>query len=122
MINISKIFCALVFIGIVSCSESNMHPHLMNKKECIYISVRSYFHCHRYLVRNDSLQNELFEILNNAKSDFVKMPPRLVITIKGKKKDQSFFVCDDHIKDEEGKTYKCSKNIEKELYRITQGN
>lgn len=107
----------------ISCSGTNIQPQLMNRQECKYISIRDYFNHHRYIIRNDSLLNELFEVLQSAKyCDVIKMPPRLVITIKGRKSDQTFFICDDCIKEKERRIYKCNKNIEKELYRIMKEN
>ena len=123
MKNILKIFYIIGILCMISCSGTNIQPQLMNRQECKYISIRDYFNRHRYITRNDSLLNELFEILQSAKYyDVIKMPPRLVITIKGIKSDQTFFVCDNCIKDKGRRIYKCNKDIEKELYRIMKEN
>lgn len=50
------------------------------------------------------------------------MPPRLVLTIKGTNYHQTFFICDDYIKDDKRKIYRCKKNIEKELKKIIKDN
>ena len=40
------------------------------------------------------------------------------LTIKGRNYHQTFFICDNYIKDDKRKIYRCKKNIEKELKKI----
>ena len=66
---------------------------------------------------------ELYELLQNATlCDIIKLPPRLVLTIKGTNYHQTFFICDDYIKDDKRKIYRCKKNVEKELKKIIKDN
>ena len=50
----------------------------------------------------------------------IKLPPRLVLTIKGRNYHQTFFICDNYIKDDKRKIYRCKKNIEKELKKMIE--
>ena len=60
----------------------------------------------------------IFQSKNCMNSYIIKLPPRLVLTIKGRNYHQTFFICDNYIKDDKRKIYRCKKNIEKELKKI----
>ena len=99
------------------------HPNLINKKVCKQILVKNYFDDNEYIINDDISIQELYELLQNATlCDIIKLPPRLVLTIKGTNYHQTFFICDDYIKDDKRKIYRCKKNIEKELKKIIKDN
>ena len=83
--------------------------------------VKNYFDDNEYIINYDILIQELYELLQNATlCDIIKLPPRLVLTIKGRNYHQTFFICDNYIKDDKRKIYRCKKNIEKELKKMIE--
>lgn len=118
-----KIFCFCGLFCLWNCSKNSMHPNLINKKVCKQILVKNYFDANEYIINDDISIQELYELLQNATlCDIIKLPPRLVLTIKGTNYHQTFFICDDYIKDDKRKIYRCKKNIEKELKKIIKDN
>ena len=86
-------------------------------------NIKNYFDDNEYIINDDISIQELYELLQNATlCDIIKLPPRLVLTIKGTNYHQTFFICDDYIKDDKRKIYRCRKNIEKELKKIIKDN
>ena len=85
--------------------------------------MKNYFNDNEYIINNNVSIQELYELLQNATlCDIIKLPPRLVLTIKGTNYHQTFFICDNYIKDDKRKIYRCKKNIEKELKKIIKDN
>ena len=114
-----KIFCFCGLFCLCDCCKNSIHPNLINKKDCKQILVKNYFDDNEYIINNDISIQELYELLRNATlCDIIKLPPRLVLTIKGRNYHQTFFICDNYIKDDKRKIYRCKKNIEKELKKI----
>ena len=114
-----KIFCLYGLFCLCSCCKNSINPNLINKKVCKQILVKNYFDDNEYIINDDISIQELYELLQNATlCDIIKLPPRLVLTIKGTNYHQTFFICDDYIKDDKRKIYRCKKNIEKELKKI----
>lgn len=114
-----KIFCFCGLFCLCDCYKNSLHPNLINKKVCKQILVKNYFDDNEYIINNDISIQELYELLQNATlCDIIKLPPRLVLTIKGRNYHQTFFICDNYIKDDKRKIYRCKKNIEKELKKI----
>lgn len=114
-----KIFCFCGLFCLWNCCKNSIHPNLINKKVCKQILVKNYFNDNEYIINNNVSIQELYELLQNATlCDITKLPPRLVLTIKGTNYHQTFFICDDYIKDDKRKIYRCKKNIEKELTKI----
>lgn len=114
-----KIFCFCGLFCLCDCYKNSIHPNLINKKVCKQILVKNYFDDNEYIINNDISIQELYELLQNATlCDIIKLPPRLVLTIKGRNYHQTFFICDNYIKDDKRKIYRCKKNIEKELKKI----
>ena len=94
-----KIFCFCVLFCLCDCCKNSIHPNLINKKVCKQILVKNYFDDNEYIINNDILIQELYELLQNATlCDIIKLPPRLVLTIKGRNYHQTFFICDYYIK------------------------
>ena len=88
-----------------------------NSRICLHMQLIAILS--RIGVNNDISIQELYELLQNATlCDITKLPPRLVLTIKGTNYHQTFFICDNYIKDDKRKIYRCKKNIEKELKKI----
>lgn len=118
-----KIFCFCGLFCLWNCCKNSIHPNLINKKVCKQILVKNYFDDNEYIINNNVSIQELYELLQNATlCDIIKLPPRLVLTIKGTNYHQTFFICDDYIKDDKRKIYRCKKNIEKELKKIIKDN
>ena len=118
-----KIFCFCGLFCLWNCCKNSIHPNLINKKDCKQILVKNYFDDNEYIINDDISIQELYELLQNATlCDIIKLPPRLVLTIKGTNYHQTFFICDDCIKDDKRKIYRCRKNIEKELKKIIKDN
>ena len=114
-----KIFCFCGLFCLWNCCNNSIHPNLINKKVCKQILVKNYFNDNEYIINNDISIQELYELLRNATlCDITKLPPRLVLTIKGRNYHQTFFICDNYIKDNKRKIYRCKKNIEKELKKF----
>ena len=114
-----KIFCFCGLFFLWNCCKNSIHPNLINKKVCKQILVKNYFDDNEYIINDDISILELYELLQNATlCDIIKLPPRLVLTIKGRNYHQTFFICDNYIKDDKRKIYRCKKNIEKELKKI----
>ena len=114
-----KIFCFYGLFCLCYCCKNSINPNLINKKVCKQILVKNYFDDNEYTINDDISIQELYELLQNATlCDIIKLPPRLVLTIKGTNYHQTFFICDNYIKDDKRKIYKCKKNIEKELKKI----
>lgn len=114
-----RIFCFCGLFCLWNCCKNSIHPNLINKKVCKQILVKNYFDDNEYIINNDISIQELYELLQNATlCDITKLPPRLVLTIKGRNYHQTFFICDNYIKDDKRKIYRCKKNIEKELKKI----
>ena len=114
-----KIFCFYGLFCLCYCCKNSINPNLINKKVCKQILVKNYFDDNEYILNDDISIQELYELLQNATlCDIIKLPPRLVLTIKGTNYHQTFFICDDYIKDDKRKIYRCKKNIEKELKKI----
>ena len=114
-----KIFCFCGLFCLWNCCKNSIHPNLINKKVCKQILVKNYFNDNGYIINNNVSIQELYELLQNATlCDIIKLPPRLVLTIKGTNYHQTFFICDNYIKDDKRKIYRCKKNIEKELKKI----
>ena len=123
MSKLLKIFCFCGLFCLWNCCKNSIHPNLINKKVCKQILVKNYFNDNEYIINNDVSIQELYELLQNATlCDIIKLPPRLVLTIKGTNYHQTFFICDDYIKDNKRKIYRCKKNIEKELKKIIKDN
>ena len=118
-----KIFCFCGLFCLWNCCKNSIHPNLINKKVCKQILLKNYFDDNEYIINDDISIQELYELLQNATlCDIIKLPPRLVLTIKGTNYHQTFFICDDYIKDDKRKIYRCRKNIEKELKKIIKDN
>ena len=108
-----KIFCFYGLFCLCYCCKNSINPNLINKKVCKQILVKNYFDDNEYIINDDISIQELYELLQNATlCDIIKLPPRLVLTIKGTNYHQTFFICDKR------KIYRCKKNIEKELKKI----
>ena len=76
--------------------------------------MKNYFNDNKYIINDNVSIQELYELLQNATlCDIIKMPPRLVLTIKGTNYHQTFFICDDYIKDDKRKIYRCKKKYRK---------
>lgn len=94
-----KIFCFCGLFCLCDCCKNSIHPNLINKKVCKQILVKNYFDDNEYIINNDISIQELYELLQNATlCDIIKLPPRLVLTIKGRNYHQTFFICDNYIK------------------------
>ena len=107
-----KIFCFCGLFCLWNCCNNSIHPNLINKKVCKQILVKNYFDDNEYILNDDISIQELYELLQNATlCDIIKLPPRLVLTIKGTNYHQTFFICDDYIKDDKRKIYRCKKNV-----------
>lgn len=105
-----KIFCFCGLFCLWNCCKNSIHPNLINKKVCKQILVKNYFNDNEYIINNDISIQELYELLQNATlCDITKLPPRLVLTIKGRNYHQTFFICDNYIKDDKRKIYRCKK-------------
>ncbi|WP_418551480.1 hypothetical protein [Prevotella sp.] len=118
---ILKIVCIFGIFYIIGCAQIKIRPQLMNRQECEYILVRDYFRRNEYVIKNDSSIKELFGLMQSANHcDIIKLPPKLILTIKGINYNQTFFINDDYIKDNERIIYRCKKNIENELYKIIE--
>ena len=114
-----KIFCLYGLFCLCYCCKNSINSNLINKKVCKQILVKNYFDDNEYIINDDISIQELYELLQNATlCDIIKLPPRLVLTIKGINYHQTFFICDNYIKDDKRKIYRCKKNIEKELKKI----
>lgn len=114
-----KIFCLYGLFCLCYCCKNSINPNLINKKVCKQILVKNYFDDNEYIINDDISIQELYELLQNTTlCDIIKLPPRLVLTIKGTNYHQTFFICDNYIKDDKRKIYRCKKNIEKELKKI----
>ena len=102
-----KIFCFCGLFCLWNCCKNSIHPNLINKKVCKQILVKNYFDDNEYIINNNVSIQELYELLQNATlCDIIKLPPRLVLTIKGTNYHQTFFICDDYIKDDKRKIYR----------------
>lgn len=109
-----KIFCFCGLFCLWNCCKNSIHPNLINKKVCKQILVKNYFNDNEYTINNNVSIQELYELLQNATlCDIIKLPPRLVLTIKGTNYHQTFFICDDYIKDDKRKIYRCKKKYRK---------
>ena len=105
-----KIFCFCGLFCLCDCCKNSIHPNLINKKVCKQILVKNYFDDNEYIINDDISIQELYELLQNATlCDIIKLPPRLVLTIKGRNYHQTFFICDNYIKDDKRKIYRCKK-------------
>ena len=92
-----KIFCFCWLFCLCDCCKNSIHPNLINKKACKQILVKNYFDDNEYIINNDISIQELYELLRNATlCDITKLPPRLVLTIKGRNYHQTFFICDNY--------------------------
>ena len=92
-----KIFCFCELFCLWNCCKNSIHPNLINKKVCKQILVKNYFDDNEYILNDDISIQELYELLQNATlCDIIKLPPRLVLTIKGTNYHQTFFICDDY--------------------------
>ena len=86
-----KIFCFCGLFCLWNCCKNSIHPNLINKKVCKQILVKNYFDDNEYIINDDISIQELYELLQNATlCDIIKLPPRLVLTIKGTNYHQTF--------------------------------
>lgn len=86
-----KIFCFCGLFCLCDCCKNSIHPNLINKKVCKQILVNNYFDDNEYIINDDISIQELYELLQNATlCDIIKLPPRLVLTIKGRNYHQTF--------------------------------
>ena len=93
MYKLLKIFCFCGLFCLWNCCKNSIHPNLINKKVCKQILIKNYFDDNKYIINDDISIQELYELLQNATlCDIIKLPPRLVLTIKGTNYHQTFFI------------------------------